>query len=51
MAMSLMVFFLLSPNPGAFTAHTWSPTFSLQQAQQDVPVMTASTAECTSNDR
>ena len=29
MAMSRRVFFLLSPNPGAFTAQTWSPTFSL----------------------
>ena len=28
-AMSRRVFFLLSPNPGAFTAQTWSPTFSL----------------------
>lgn len=29
-AMSLNVFFLLSPNPGALTAHTWRPTFSLK---------------------
>lgn len=29
-AISLIVFFLLSPNPGALTAHTWRPTFSLK---------------------
>lgn len=30
MAMSLSWFFLLSPKPGAFTATTCSPTFSLE---------------------
>lgn len=29
-AISLSVFFLLSPKPGAFTEHTCSPTFNLQ---------------------
>lgn len=29
-AMSWSWFFLLSPNPGAFTAHTWRPTFNLK---------------------
>lgn len=30
-AMSFSWFFLLSPNPGAFTATTCSPTFNLEE--------------------
>ena len=34
MAMSLSVFFLLSPNPGAFTAQICSPTFNLNDIEK-----------------